>query len=215
MVAKLCVVNVKVVKDTLELSNNIRYQTGDNMLTKYIDERIDYDGTQLSSLWSYKNFGLQGDSIVAFRGKCDVKIDKMVDMADVLANDHIYSEDMLSFIVEFFDLDLEKAIYKQRTLITIIKEVLEKHCAVSIPREGDDLYYQSGKLTVSIATLSPVSSMIHTGINISSLNTPVNAAGLSDLGITVIDKLATKIMDAYKAEIEGIQMARCKVRGVS
>lgn len=185
------------------------------MLIKYVDKLIDYDGTQLSSLWAFKNFNLQGDSIVAFRGKCDVKLDKMVDMADVLANDNIYSEDMLSFIVEFFDLDLEKTIYKQRMLITIIKEILEKQFQITIPREGDDLYYQSGKLTVSIATLSPVSSMIHTGINISSLNTPVKTAGLSDLGITDIEQQATKILAAYKSEIESIQMARCKVRGVS
>lgn len=206
--------NAKAAEDTLEPSNNIRFKIGDYMLTKYIRETIDYNGTQLSSLWAYKNFGLQGDSIIAFRGKCDVKIDKMVDMADVLANDHIYSEDMLSFIVEFFDSDLEKTIYKQRMLITIIKEILEKACQITVLREGDDLYYKNGKLSVSIATLSPVSSMIHTGINISSINTPVKAAGLFDLGLTEIEQLAAEIMEAYKAEIASIKMARCKVRGV-
>lgn len=184
------------------------------MLTNFIKEKTDYDGSQLSSLWAFKNFGLQGDSIVSFRGLCNVALDKMVDLADVLAEDHIYSEDMLNFIVEFFDMDLEKTVFKQRLLISILKENLEKKLNLKISRDGDDLYFENGKLTVSIATLSPVSSLIHTGINISSKNTPVKTAGLNDIGITNVESFAHEVMDAYKAELDSIKMARCKVRGV-
>ena len=35
------------------------------MKIKIVEERIDYDGLQIHSLWAYRTFGLQGDSIVA------------------------------------------------------------------------------------------------------------------------------------------------------
>lgn len=184
------------------------------METRYIKENISYDGSQLTSLWAFKNFLIQGDSLVSFRGKCAVKLDKMVDLADVLANDHIFSEEMLHFIIEFFELDLEKTIYKQRMLITIIKEILEKKAPGEIIRKGDDLFYRQGKLTVSIATLSPVSTLIHTGINLTTDNTPVTTASLKDLGIHDIEKFAEEVMHQYKSELKSIKMARCKVRGV-
>lgn len=181
----------------------------------FVDKTITYDGTQLSSLWAYKNFALQGDSIVAFIGPCDVKLSEMVDQEDVLAGAFIYSECMVHFIIEHFDLDLEKTITRQRLLVAIMRETL---CKLGAPqqlhRKGDDLYLTSRKASVSIATLSPVSSMIHTGVNISSRNTPVPAVGLADIAIEPV-AFAQQVIAAYRREIEGILMARCKVRGVS
>lgn len=182
--------------------------------TNAIEQQITYDGTQLSSLWAYKNFGLQGDSIVAFRGPCHVKLDKMVDLADVLAEEHIYSEEMLHFIIEHFDMDLEKTVIRQRLLIAIIRELLEEALGIKLTRDGDDLFLGDGKLSVSIATLSPVSTMIHTGLNVSSANTPVQTVSLADLGVKDIHAFADKVLTAYTAETESIRMARCKVRGV-
>ncbi|WP_031513974.1 DUF366 family protein [Desulfofalx alkaliphila] len=186
------------------------------MIGKFIQENITYDGSQLSSLWAFRNFGLQGDSIVSFRGSCEVKIDAMVDLADVRDGDSIYSEDMLHFIVEHFDMDLEKAVTRQRLLITIIKELLEELTGCRLKRKGDDLYHGENKLSVSIATLSPVSSMIHTAINISSNNTPVPTISTSELGWPEhrSAELAEEICQRYVAEINSIFMARCKVRGV-
>ncbi|MCL0043767.1 DUF366 family protein [Peptococcaceae bacterium] len=51
------------------------------MIGKYIDKRINYDGTQLRSLWAFRQFGIQGDSIISFRGKCDVPLSNMADEA--------------------------------------------------------------------------------------------------------------------------------------
>lgn len=186
------------------------------MIAKYVDSVKHYDGTQLGSLWAFRNFGFQGDSIVSFRGSCDVSIKHMVDLADVRANDSIYSEDMLHFIVEHFDMDLEKTIVRQRLLISIIKELLEELTGCKLKRSGDDLYLNTRKLSVSIATLSPVSSMIHTGINISSKNTPVPTVSTLDLGwpVTHCQELATEIANRYAAEMDSIKLARCKVRGV-
>ncbi|MBM7855286.1 hypothetical protein JOC37_001679 [Desulfohalotomaculum tongense] len=186
------------------------------MIDKFVREITHYDGSQLSSLWAFRNFGIQGDSIISFRGSCDVQLSHMVDLADVRAGDSIYSEDMLHFIIEHFDMDLEKTVTRQRLLISIIKELLEEETSCRLIRRGDDLYQGSRKLSVSIATLSPVSTMIHTGINISSHNTPVPTVSISELGWPEdrSEELAAEICARYVAEINSIKMARCKVRGV-
>lgn len=184
------------------------------MLSKYIESPIKYDGRQLTSLWSYRNFSLQGDSIVSFRGECHVEITEMVDLEDVKDNAHIYSEEMLNFIVEHFELDLEKTIIRQRLLIAIIKDQLIKETGKSLDRFGDDIFFEDKKLSVSIATLSPVSTLIHTGLNISSKNTPVPTISLTELGIKDIKAFAISVIEEYRKEIESIKMARCKVRGV-
>lgn len=186
------------------------------LIGKYIDKRINYDGTQLRSLWAFRQFGIQGDSIISFRGKCDVPLSNMADVLDVLNKDSIFSEDMLHFIVEHFDMDLEKTIIRQRLLMCIIKDLIENCIGCSLMRDGDDLYKGDLKLSVSIAVLSPVSSMIHTGINISSKNTPIKTVGLYDLGCddSCVVNLAKEVCNRYVLEMQSIKMARCKVRGV-
>ncbi len=186
------------------------------MIEHFITETITYDGTQLSSLWAFRNFGLQCDSVVAFRGPCRVNLPEMVDLEDVRNNAPIYSTDMLHFIVEHFELDLEKTIFRQRLFIAIIKDVIENFTGTNLKRSGDDLFYHKKKLSVSIATLSPVSTMIHTGLNISSKDVPVAAVGLADLGVAEnqVTHLGQAICGQYARECCEIRMARCKVRGV-
>lgn len=181
----------------------------------YCDKKIEYNGKQLSSLWAYRNFHLQGDSIISFRGSCRIQFTEMVDLEDVLARSPIYGSDMLHFIVEHFDRDLEKMVLRQRLLIAIIKEVLEKD-GHRLTRAGDDLYIDERKLSISIATSTPVSVMAHAALNIDSRGTPVPAIGLGDLGYPEgdIPALAREICGLYTAEMEGVRLARCKVRGV-
>ena len=92
-----------------------------------------------------------------------------------------------------------------------------------ISRLGDDLYIEveaeegeeeNRKLTVSVATASPISSMIHLGINVSSENTPVPTLGLEDLGVPV-DEFIIKVLQNFINEMKGLEEARSKVRGVS
>lgn len=180
----------------------------------WFEKPLKYDGTQLSSLFAYRNYRVQGDSIVAFRGPCQVELKEMVDVEDVLDQAHIYSEDMLHFIIEHFDQDLEKMVLRQRLFIAIIHEMLINEGVQGLTRAGDDLYLVEGKLSVSIATLTRVSTMIHTGLNISSKFTPVKTISLPELGILDIKDFANKIMKAYTSEINSICLARCKVRGV-
>lgn len=184
------------------------------MKTLLIKENIKYEGWQLCPHWIYKNFKIQGDSIVAFLGECDVKLTEMVDIEDVINNEPIYSKSMLSFISEQFNVGLVEGVFRQRLLICTIKEVLESR-GFKIVRDGDDLFYDGKKLTVSIATKSMTSILIHTGINIDSTGAPVKASGLtSELGIKDINEFALEVMDRYAKEIDDIIMASTKVRGV-
>jgi len=182
--------------------------------TLLIDKEIKYEGWQLCPHWIYKNFKIQGDAIVGFIGECEVKLSEMVDIEDVINNEPIYSKSMLSFISEQFNVNLVEGVFRQRLLICKIKEALEKR-GFKILRDGDDLFYENKKLTVSIATKSATSVLIHTGINIDSEGAPVKASGLtSDLKITEVKDFAKEVMTSYAEEINDIILASTKVRGV-
>lgn len=184
------------------------------MIIKYLDKEIKYIGSQLAPHWIYKTHKIQGDAIVAFCGECEVKLTEMVDIEDVINNEPIYSKYMLSFITEQFNVDLVEGVFRQRLLICIIKEELEKR-GIFVERRGDDLMIDNKKLSVSIATKSTTSILIHTGLNIDSTGAPVKASGLtSELGITDIKEFAQEIMRRYSKEIEDIILASTKVRGV-
>ena len=138
----------------------------------------------------------------------------MVDIEDVINNEPIYSKYMLSFITEQFNVELVEGVFRQRLLMCIIKELLEEK-GVFVVRNGDDLIVDDRKLSVSIATKSITSVLIHTGLNILSEGAPIKASGLtSELGITDIDTFALEVMKRYAEEIEDIKLASTKVRGV-
>lgn len=184
------------------------------MQSKFIDKEIAYDGTQLRSHWIYETFGLKGNAIVSFMGECHVDLNHLVDLEDVALKKPIFSEKMLHWIVEYFEPDLEKMVLRQRLLVSQIQqEFLERIPDFRIIRKGDDLFLKEFKLTVSIATASPVSVLIHTGVNISSLKTPVPTKGLDDFGIDASD-FAKRIIHRFVEEMEGVLWARAKVSGV-
>ena len=189
------------------------------MKSHFIDKEIKYTGEELAPHWIYKNFHVQGDAIAAFCGECEVKLTEMFDIEDVINNEPIYSKSMLSFIVEHFNIGLVEGIVRQRLLICIIKETLENlftinHSPFTICRSGDDIFINGKKLSVSIATKSLTSVLIHIGINIDPTGAPVDAIGLSrDLQIFEIKSFAEEIMVKYCQEIEDIILASTKVTG--
>jgi hypothetical protein len=162
---------------------------------------ITYDGQQLAPHWIYRKFDLLGDAVVSFTGPCKVEIDEMVDIEDVKANAPIYSPLML---------------HRQRLLIVNAKELLEVLTGKPVTREGDDLYLHRsdgtpGKLSVSIATTSATSTLVHTGFNIETKGTPVPTVGLAELGVDV-QSFGTALLERYTLELDDIWLARCKVR---
>ncbi|MFA4646959.1 DUF366 family protein [Pyrococcus kukulkanii] len=147
--------------------------------------RIDYDGSAIRSHWAYRNFGVLGDSLVVFRGRCDVKIEEMVDIEDLRQRKEIKSDDMIHYIVEvFWHPDVLLASALQKLFIARLCELFSKK-GVKVERKGDDIYVGDRKLSISIATISPVSIKIHIGINVTSRGVPqdVKAIGLQELGI--------------------------------
>lgn len=182
--------------------------------THFAEIPLSYDGSQLRSHFAYDAFGVLGDSVVAFTGPCDVKSESMVDLEDARRKLFIHSEDMLHFIVEHFGRELGETIGLQRLLVAnAIQEIQESVDGLRLTRRGNDVYDEGLKLSVSIATASPVSTLIHFGINISSEGTPVPTNGLKDYGLNP-QATAIGIMNRYKDELRGIAKARAKVRGV-
>lgn len=186
------------------------------METLFTDKEIKYTGEQLSPHWIYRNFNIMGNAIVSFIGECEVNLNHMVDIEDVINNEPIYSKKMLNIIEENFNCTLEEMVYKQRLLVTITKELIEKISPeIKIKRNGDDLYINNKKLSVSIATKSLTSCLIHFGLNIDANGAPVNAADLiNDAKINDIKIFAQELLEKYKNETEDISLAVCKVRGV-
>lgn len=182
------------------------------MKTKYIVNKISYNGAQLRSNFAFTEFDIIGDSIVAFCGPCDIPVEKMVDIEDAKNSKRIYSESMIHFIVEHHESDLEKAVLRQLLLATIVGEVLDEMRGTAFTmRIGSDIYDEDAKISVSIATITPLSSLIHFGVNILSDNTPVKTKGLKDYGIEPCE-FAKLVMARYKNMQEDIHHARCKVR---
>ena len=184
------------------------------MHTYFVKESLKYTGDYLSSHWIYNTFELLGDAAVVFCGPCDVQLAEMVDLADVHEQASIYSENMLHFIVEHFQTPLEVMVLRQRLLTSQIKDLLAELTGNVFKRKGDDIYDGKYKLSVSIATVSPVSAVMHFGVNISSANTPVLTKGLNDYGIDPKD-FGLKIMKIYADELQNMREATCKVRAVS
>jgi hypothetical protein len=126
---------------------------------------------------------------------------------------------MLHIIAEFFAGDLHLTVYRQRLLIVTAGELLAQMTDQPVTRRGDDLYLPRadgtpGKLSVSIATSSATSTLIHTGLNITTEGTPVPTVGLAELGIDA-ETFATDLLQRYAAELQDIWLARCKVRAVT
>ncbi|WP_367344061.1 DUF366 family protein [Methanomethylovorans sp.] len=174
---------------------------------------IDYDGSQISSLWGYMEADLQEDSIIAFRGSCDVQIRHMIDLEDRKEGDSIYSNDMLHFVIEHFDSTDLKLIYtRQRLFASIVAETLLQR-GIRTSRAGDDLFVQGKKLSISIASTSAVSQKIHFGMNVEH-----NVYGcLSDQGVPEKDmfSMMEEIASRYVEEVHDIEKDLRKSRPLS
>jgi hypothetical protein len=186
--------------------------------SQWIDKKIDYDGSQLRSLFAYMEFGILGDSIIGFRGACDVTLDHMIDGEDKRQKAKIQGSDMVHFIVELFECELLSGVGVQRLVASIVKDALTKENPEYGPRftrEGDDIYFmtESGekrKFSISIATRSPVSTLVHFAFNVSNEGTPVPTCSLSDFEIEA-DEFARGVLVTIRTEIASMRDATRKV----
>jgi hypothetical protein len=188
------------------------------MKSKFLDTQEFYDGTQLRSLFAYLGHGLLGDSIVAWIGPCNVSLDHMVDGEDLREQAQIRGERMVHFIVEMFDCSLLAAVNAQRLLASIVMENLRtlsgnKKLAHQLHRDGDDIFAGKQKLSISIATVSPTSALIHFAVNVVNEGTPVATLCLQDLQVDA-KGFAETILKAFENEMVSVKQATKKVKWV-
>ncbi|WP_374030406.1 DUF366 family protein [Bdellovibrio bacteriovorus] len=188
------------------------------METSFIEKKFAYDGSQLRSLFAYLEHGILGPSIVSWVGACSIPFDHMVDGEDLLEKAVIQSDEMLHFIIEVFDRDLFSGVALQRLFASIAKDYVQSHgkgllTGKSVRRDGDDIYLDTKKLSISIATRSPVSVMVHFAMNVTNKGTPVETLSLQDLQLDPV-RVAEDLMALFRREFESITVATQKVRPV-
>ncbi len=186
------------------------------MKSYFIEKEFAYDGSQLRSLFAYLDHKVQGTSIVSWVGACDISIEHMIDGEDLLAGETIAGARMVHFIIERFETQLFGAVALQRLMAAIVMEVCRTHVgddeiAAHFSRDGDDIFYGDGKLSISIATLTPVSALIHFAVNVTNEGTPVKTAALKEFGYDAKD-FAHDVMTRVVTEVESIETATVKVR---
>ena len=190
------------------------------LYTALLPGNLSYSGVELAPHWISARTGVFASSIVAFMGPCAVNTEDMVDMEDRMSHARIEAKEMLHFLGEWFDGGLDLAVARQRLLIAGFAEELRRHIpslkAAHLYRRGNDLYLSDAsgenpaKLSVSIVTASPVSTLFHFGVNIDPLGAPVRAVGLKELGVNP-ESLARAVLSAWQNEWESMAKARCKV----
>ena len=183
------------------------------MKSMFVEQEFPYDGTQLRSLFAYLEHQIQGDSVVSWVGPCSISFDHMVDGEDLLEQSPIRGARMVHFIIEKFHTPLFAGVALQRLFASIVGDWLRERTGCEIRRDGDDLFDGEGKLSISIATLSPMSTLIHFAVNITNEGTPVKTACLQDLGVNARE-LAEGAMARLIAEVESIETACVKVKWV-
>ena len=182
--------------------------------TLFSPEKLTYFGPELRPHFILSKWKIEDSALVAFRGPCEVQTDHLVDWEDRLANDFIRAKEMVHFLGEFFGATLKEGIWIQRLLVSeFANELL--NLGIKVIRDGDDLFIQGKKLSVSIVTASPVSVLLHLGINIDSEGAPVEATGLkSHLSDEKIGSLVLTILSRFEVEFRSVHRASVKVRPV-
>ena len=194
------------------------------MKSHFIDKELAYDGSQLRSLFAYLGYGVQGTSIISWIGPCDISNEHMIDGEDLLAGETIAGARMAHFIIERFETQLFGAVALQRLMASIVMDICREHVAIGAAsgagsaelasifrREGDDVYFGDGKLSISIATVTPVSALIHFAVNVTNDGTPVKTAALQDFGFDA-ETFAHRVMGHVVREVDSIEIATVKVR---
>ncbi len=183
------------------------------MKTHWISKIETYDGTQLKPLRAYLNYGLLGDSILSFRGPCDISFEHMIDGEDLREEAKIEGSMMLHFIVELFDQTLVTGIFFQRMIADHVRALVEERTAqkFSLLRSGDDVYWGEKKFSISIATRSTNSVLIHFAVNISNAGTPVATCALADFGLEP-ECFSFEVIERVTKEWISIREASWKVR---
>ena len=181
---------------------------------KWIDGN-EYDGSQINPSWAFQEFKVKDSTIVSWVGPMNILGDNLIDYEDVGLD--IKGNLMLNFIVEHFDEqpgNLKLAYHRQRILVMITRDKLLDY-GIKTTQDGDDIFINGKKASVSIAAKTLTSVLIHFAINIISEGAIIEVSSLGDdTTISNYEEFAKKLMISYINEIEDIKLATTKVWGV-
>ncbi len=178
--------------------------------TQFVETPLTYNGQQLQAHWIYKTWGIKGNALVAFIGPADVALESMVDQEDVLKKAPIYSPKMVHFIGEWFIDSLNEGILLQHLFTSELYESLWEAGVTGLSKRGNDIYHQGRKASVSIATRSGVSVLMHTAVNVETEGTPIPTSGLSQMGVEPV-AFAKALLERFRCQSEVWASARVKV----
>lgn len=189
------------------------------MKSLILESEFSYDGSQLRPLFNYLEHGLLGDSVLVGVGPCRVDFSHMIDGEDLREGAAIAGGRMLHFLIEVFDRDLFSGVCLQRLLAALAQARLIASAAPALQghaltRSGDDLYWNGRKLSISIATRSANSVLVHFALNVRNEGTPVPTCALEqDFGVEAL-AFGRALAADFVAEYESILMASRKARPV-
>jgi hypothetical protein len=180
-----------------------------SLVTLASKEHFPYRGPELRPHFLLERFQVRGSALVSWRGPCQVLTQDLVDHEDRLENESIEAKEMVHFLGEFFGMSLSEGVLRQRLWIARIAESL----GAQVRCLGNDLMVGERKLSVSIVTASPVSILLHFGINIDPTGAPVAAIGLRELKVDA-DEFALRALGLFSDEWQQVLWACAKVRPV-
>jgi len=179
---------------------------------RILEGEVAYTGAELRSGWVAARTGLSGDAAAGFVGPCHVPNENLVDLDDARAGTFIKAASMAHVIAEHA-CDLPVAVLRQRIMVALLGELLRAR-GKRMRRDGDDLYYDDRKLTVSIAAPAASTCLIHLGINVDPAGAPVPAVGLTEMRLDAREILQD-LLARYQHELDSMAHAATKVRTVS
>lgn len=176
----------------------------------------EYDGSQINPSWAFQEFGVKDSTIVSWVGPMNILGDNLIDYEDVGVD--IKGNLMLNFIVEHFDEqpgNLKLVYHRQRMLVMITRDKLLDY-GIRTTQDGDDIFIDNKKLSVSIATASISTMKMHFALNITTEGTPVDVetSALEDNNMSMeqIHELQDSIANTYMEYIETIDKDITKTR---
>lgn len=180
--------------------------------TKFLAGTHAYDGSPLSGHWAYRTHGIQGDSLLAFEGPCEVTVEALADLEDARRKAFIRSARMLHFVLELFGPDLEQAVARQWLMAsTAADEINRRLKRPAVERDGNDLWVGKRKLSVSIAAPTGASVKVHLGLNVDPAGAPVPAVGLGELKLPA-RHLGLALLERFADDHQRMRKSRSKVR---
>lgn len=185
------------------------------MKSRVLKEKLSLTFEKMRPHWAYKEFGLLGDSIVAFCGPFEIPPDEWIDLGNIVHGEVIPPGDMLHFVIEHFGSSLQEAVLRQFVLVSILEEKLLHRIDTDhrLVRLGDDIFDGENRLSITAAGITPVSVKLHLGVFLDD-NVEERVRGLSAFAIAPLE-LADILILQYRAEMRRLSEKAWRSRPIT